>query len=200
MRRLLPLILTLGLLTASCELLEEPVGQFHARFDDAGGLREGAPVYVAGVRMGRVGSVRLEEGKARVDFTMDDSGGLVVHEDACVSVGWYGGGDPHLALVPGTTDRPGLAEGSEITCVKGAGEQAEAILEKAALVLERATTGKGTVARLLNDEKLANKVEAYFEAGSAAPPPPPAASSAPAPATSARPAGPSPSVRTDAPF
>ena len=182
MRRLLALTLPLVVLIPACQLFEQPVGQFHARFEDAGGLREGAPVYVAGVRMGRVGSVRLERGKARVDFTMDQADNLVVHEDACVSVGWYGAGEPHLALQPGSEPRTALTEGSEITCVKGAGDQAGAILDKATLVLERATSGKGTIARLLNDEALANKVERFFDSPpKPVQPPPPAASSAPPP-------------------
>jgi len=179
-------LLALACILSACELFEQPEGQFHARFDDAGGLREGAQVYVAGVRVGRVGAVRLDGDKARVDFTLDTAAEVAVHEDACVSVGWYGGGEPHLGLKPGKANQPALADGSEIQCVRNAGDRAETILDRASELLEEVAKGKGTVGRLIHDEALADKVERYFESRPREMPAP-AASSAAKPATSASP-------------
>jgi ABC-type transporter Mla subunit MlaD len=172
----------LALVLPSCELIEQPRGQFNARFEDAGGLRAGANVYVAGVRMGRVGIVRLDGDKARIDFTVDKEAGLVVREDACVSVGRYGQ-EPHLKLRPGTDGRPALPAGSEIKCVESADQRAEQAAKKATELLEGVASGKGTIGRLFRDEKLAEKVERFFEQGP--PPASPAASESAVPAASA---------------
>jgi ABC-type transporter Mla subunit MlaD len=157
-------ILSLLLLMPACELIEEPKGQFHARMQDAGGLREGAPVFVAGVRAGRVGIVKIDGDRARVDFTMDKDAKVVVRDDACVSVQWYGAGDAHLRLRPGSGDRPSISTG-EITCVESGREQLDAAMDKATELLEGVVSGKGTVGRLLRDEALADKVERFFERG-----------------------------------
>jgi hypothetical protein len=175
-------IMILALVLPSCELIEQPRGQFNARFEDAGGLRAGANVYVAGVRMGRVGIVRLDGDKARIDFTMDKEASLVVREDACVSVGRYGQ-EPHLTLRPGTDGRPALPAGSEIKCVESADQRAEEAAKKATELLEGVASGKGTIGRLFRDEKLAEKVERFFEQG-----PPPASPASPAASEPAVPA------------
>jgi len=183
----------------ACELIDEPTGQFHARFDDAGGLREGAPVLVAGVRTGRVGIVKLDGDKARVDFTMDKGADVIVHEDACVLVQTYGVGEPHLKLRPGTSARPALAAGGEITCVESVGQRAEEAVKKATELLEGVANGKGTIGRLLRDEELADKVERFFEQGphpSAAPTIPVSSASAAPPASTPVPKPPKPKTPT----
>lgn len=161
-------ILFLMLLMPACELIEEPKGQFHARMEDAGGLREGAPVFVAGVRAGRVGIVKIDGDRARVDFTMDKDAKVIVRDDACVSVQWYGAGEAHLRLRPGSEDRPSIGTG-EITCVESGREHLDAAVDKATELLEGVVSGKGTVGRLLRDEALADKVERFFEKGPEAP-------------------------------
>jgi phospholipid/cholesterol/gamma-HCH transport system substrate-binding protein len=45
---------------------------YSAYFSEAGGLRQGAPVQVAGFRVGQVSSVRLDGTRVRVDFAVDD--------------------------------------------------------------------------------------------------------------------------------
>lgn len=45
--------------------------EYNAVFHDASGLASGDDVRMAGVRVGRVSDVKLDDGKARVDFTVD---------------------------------------------------------------------------------------------------------------------------------
>ncbi|GAB10144.1 Mce family protein [Gordonia araii NBRC 100433] len=45
--------------------------EYSAVFNDAAGLASGDDVRMAGVRVGRVSTIKLENGKARVDFTVD---------------------------------------------------------------------------------------------------------------------------------
>jgi len=55
-----------------------------AVFSDIGGLRSGAAVVIAGVEVGRVESIRLEDYEARVVLRINP--GLPIHEDAIVSI------------------------------------------------------------------------------------------------------------------
>ncbi|MFT3900304.1 MAG: MlaD family protein [Gordonia sp. (in: high G+C Gram-positive bacteria)] len=44
---------------------------YTAKFHDASGLADGDDVRMAGVRVGRIGKIKLDDGMARVDFTVD---------------------------------------------------------------------------------------------------------------------------------
>lgn len=147
---------------------DTPTGDapFSVVMDDAGGMRPGAPVYVAGVQVGRVKSVGLDGTKARVDFALGTDPKITVRKDACASVGRYGlAGDAHLTLEPGADPAPVLDKG-RIECVKSHGElEASAARSLASVekILSAALEGKGTIGRLLQDEKLAERVVRYFE-------------------------------------
>jgi len=55
-----------------------------AIFSDTGGLRSGADVVIAGVDVGRVQSISMEDYEARVVLELNP--GLKIHEDAIVSI------------------------------------------------------------------------------------------------------------------
>ncbi len=143
--------------------------------EDAGGLKTGANVYIAGVQIGRVNQVNLDGTKARVQFDLRNARGFTVTASTCVGVGWYGlGSDTHLSVEPGKVKAAEIAPGGEITCAKGAlskkGEAAMASVDK---LMITALSGKGLVSRLLHDKELADKVERFFDnppASSGAPP------------------------------
>jgi len=80
-------ILCLGYLSITLgkiEVLGKRGYQVYAIFSDVGGLRSGAPVTIAGVNIGRVESISLEDDEARVVLQIEP--GLKIHEDAVVSV------------------------------------------------------------------------------------------------------------------
>ena len=136
-----------------------------AKFDTANGLSPGARVYVAGVRVGRVKQVALEEGKARVVFAIETNAPVPLYKDACVQIGWFGyAKEAHLELQPGSGASGAIEGGSEITCVKpsGSAAQIDAVMASMTTLLQQATSGKGTIARLLSDEALAERVAAFF--------------------------------------
>jgi ABC-type transporter Mla subunit MlaD len=160
------IMLILATVLVGCELTEPTAWQFHARLDDAGGLREGSGVYVAGVRIGRIRTVRLEGDKARIDFTVDENAGVVVHQTACLSVEWYGSGEAHLALRPGNANWPVLPSGSEIECVESIATRMDELLKGYIAILDAVRSAQGTIGRLLYDKELADKVERFFDAGS----------------------------------
>ena len=185
------------LIVPGCDL-EIQRSRYHARFDDAGGLREGAAVYVAGVRVGRVDSVKLDGEKADMAFSLDRDPALVVRADACVSVRWYAGSEAHVRLQPGTPSASVLPSDGEIACTESANAGLDKAMGQMSTVMADVVAGKGTIGRLLQDEELANKVERFFDT------PPPASAPLPvisAPVVSAgvpSPPAPRPAKRADA--
>lgn len=86
-----------------------------ARFDDASGLTGGAPVKVAGVRVGSVADVRIDRGEAIVTFGVRDD--VALPTDAVAAVRWRNLlGQRILALDPHAGESDDLlGDGDEIT-------------------------------------------------------------------------------------
>jgi phospholipid/cholesterol/gamma-HCH transport system substrate-binding protein len=71
-----------------------------ATFDDATNLRAGDPVRLAGVEVGQVGGVKVVDGRARVQFQVDDH--VQLPNDSEVAVRWLNLiGQRELYLYPG---------------------------------------------------------------------------------------------------
>jgi phospholipid/cholesterol/gamma-HCH transport system substrate-binding protein len=83
------------------------------RLKDATGVAPQSRVMMAGIAVGTIQSIRLDQGMARVDIRMFPE--IVLHEDATVAkrtasiLGEY-----FLALTPGTDGKPNLKNGDEI--------------------------------------------------------------------------------------
>ena len=76
----------------------------YADFESATGLDPGAPVEIAGVRVGRVDSVQLTGNRAKVKLTVQH--GIEIQEDAIASIqtkGLLGG--PYLQISLGGSER-----------------------------------------------------------------------------------------------
>ena len=133
---------------------------------DARGLKTGASVYVAGVKVGNVSAVTLVGRKARVELAMSQEGLLT--EGTCARIASYGmTGDMHVELDPPTGKRP-LPADHVITCVRTSGDhdkQLTQALRSVVAILDLAATGKGVIGRLLRDETLADSMEAWFQGG-----------------------------------
>lgn len=95
-------------------------------FDNPGGLKSGAPVRIAGVKVGRVTSLefrggkldqksRTDDGLIRVVATVENQFRDAIHEDARWFITTQGVlGEFYLAVDPGTPGRPLLKEGSVV--------------------------------------------------------------------------------------
>ncbi len=80
-------ILCLGYLSiklGKVEVMGQHGYEVNATFSDTGGLRLGAAVVIAGVDVGRVKSIKMEDYEARVVLELDPD--LKIHEDAIVSI------------------------------------------------------------------------------------------------------------------
>lgn len=152
---------------SSCEEVTGPSG-YLATFDDVAGLKPGGPVYVAGVKVGRVKSVGLEEGKAKVELIVESQHDITMTDGACISIGRYAfDTETHLALVPSNAGAP-LGSGDALTCIQTGGEltdRVEKVSEAMVRVLEAALDDKGTIGRLLTDPELADQVVRFFQNG-----------------------------------
>lgn len=102
----------------------QPTYAVYVDFDNPGGLKSGAPVRIAGVKVGRVAALEFRGGKVgaksperealiRVSATLENQFKTAVHEDAKWFVTTQGVlGEFYLAVDPGSPDRPVLKDGS----------------------------------------------------------------------------------------
>lgn len=88
-----------------------------ATLDTAQGLNLETPVFIAGIQIGKVEDIALEEGRARV--TLNIFTGYQLEEDVEVSVRTMGFlGAKYINIKPGTPGAPIIKPGGEITRVK----------------------------------------------------------------------------------
>ncbi|GAA3973262.1 MCE family protein [Actinomadura viridis] len=86
---------------------------FSATFDDASGLAPGDQVKIAGTPVGRVEGLRVVDGRARVDFTVNTS--VTVPSDSEAAIRWRDAmGRRVVYLIPGTSTTP-MRPGAHIT-------------------------------------------------------------------------------------
>lgn len=84
----------------------------YAKFPSVSGLRAGSSVEIAGVEVGRVEGIRLEDYQARVAFRI--SPGVKLPEDSIVSIRTKGLiGEQFVRIAPGGSDQM-IAEGGQI--------------------------------------------------------------------------------------
>ena len=75
-----------------------------ATFSTTGGLQRGAEVEIAGVRVGRVENIALEDYEAVVTLSIDSS--IELQEDAIASIKTRGLiGEKYIRITPGGSDR-----------------------------------------------------------------------------------------------
>jgi phospholipid/cholesterol/gamma-HCH transport system substrate-binding protein len=77
--------------------------ELYAIFTDAGGLKEGSSVLIAGMEVGRVKSITMEDYEAKIVITLPVS--LKIQEDAIASIKTRGLiGEKFLAITPGGSE------------------------------------------------------------------------------------------------
>jgi len=89
----------------------EPAQELEAEFDSVAGLDDKASVRVAGVRVGRVDGIRLEDGKAVLRLVLETP--VELRKGAGASIANLGMlGDKYVQLEPGPPGAPPLPDGS----------------------------------------------------------------------------------------
>ncbi len=103
------IILTFG----EIPFLKPGVKVYKVYFDNVAGLSEGAEVRVAGMKSGKVRSVRLADGKVEVVFEIRKE--ITLYQDASAEIGTLGlMGDKYLSVNPGSPISGALEEGQTI--------------------------------------------------------------------------------------
>src|SRR5688572_15697205 len=104
----------------------QPTYRVLVDFDNPGGLQSGAPVRIAGARVGRITAIEFRGGEKdpagkpvkpiRVIASIDAEHQKAIHDDAIFFVAVQGLlGEMHLAIDPGTAERPLLKDGAVVT-------------------------------------------------------------------------------------
>ena len=102
----------------------QPTYSIFVDFDNPGGLTSGAPVKIAGVKVGKIGEIRFRggldaagkrEALVRLKVQIEKQYAQAVHENSLFYVTNQSVlGEQFLAIEPGSSDRPVLAEGATV--------------------------------------------------------------------------------------
>ena len=99
----------LSIKVAKSEIFNKGGYEIYALFSNTGGLKEGASVVIAGVKIGRVKAITMEDYEAKVVLTIPDN--VKIQEDAIAAIKTKGLiGEKYLIITPGGSDktiRPG---------------------------------------------------------------------------------------------
>ncbi|HMR06415.1 MAG TPA: MlaD family protein [Polyangiaceae bacterium] len=106
--------------------------QVYALFDDATGIAKHSQVRVAGIPIGQIENIRLQDGKARIDIKVRPD--VPLYEDAAASkVTSSLLGEYFIGLAPGTEGKRQLEDGDEIKIVVGAATTDEILKDVSAI-------------------------------------------------------------------
>ena len=88
---------------AKKEIFNDNGYELYAIFTDAGGLKNGSSVSIAGMEVGRVKSITMEDYEAKITITLPSS--IKIQEDAIATIKTRGLiGEKFLAITPGGSD------------------------------------------------------------------------------------------------
>ena len=92
----------------------------YARFTSIAGLRSGADIEIAGVRVGRVAAISLDQNRDAALVSLHINKGVELYDDSLASVRTSGLiGDKYILLSPGGAGTP-LKDGDEISDTESA--------------------------------------------------------------------------------
>jgi len=87
------------------ELMGDDYYVLKAHFISIAGLKPGSPVEMAGVEIGKVGGITLDQKEQVADVALKIRNGIIVTDDAIVSVKTSGLiGDKYIKITPGGSD------------------------------------------------------------------------------------------------
>jgi len=128
----------------------------HARFSDISGLRIGAPIFLAGINVGKVEGIRfpkkLEEKKIIVTMEIERAFHDRIRKDSLASITTQGLlGDKAVFVSVGSADEPEIKSGGEIEVRKGL--SLESIGEKGGELMENINNLAANLNKVISDIK-----------------------------------------------
>jgi phospholipid/cholesterol/gamma-HCH transport system substrate-binding protein len=144
------------------------------RIPSVGGLRNGAPVWLLGVEIGRVDHIELQGREVIVTLSILRSKMEFIHQDARAEVLTMGLlGDKFMSIEPGTQRTPSVEPGAVIpgynppelgeiveASVRSV-EQVELFFQRMDRILTVVETGEGIISSLLTDSALGEDIQQF---------------------------------------
>jgi len=147
----------------------------HGTFKNVNGLNVGNNVRFAGINVGVVNDIAIvTDSSVRVDLTLNTSVKKFIKTDAKMSIGSDGlMGDKLVVIGPGgVTSHQEIADGGQLTAVNpidvdkiiskltGIADNAGNLIQNLSEITGKVNNGKGSLGRLLNNDKMANDLDA----------------------------------------
>lgn len=145
-----------------------------AVFNFANGISESAPVRLAGVNVGEIDKITLffdeKDKKTKVKLTLwIEEYKIKIERDSLATINTLGLlGEKYLEIYPGTTTNVFLKEGDVIVgrdpiSTESIAEKINVLADSTVTIMERLKDGKGTIGKLLTEDKIYNDLEAFVE-------------------------------------
>lgn len=147
------------------QLLAPKVNQFYVELPDAGGVSVGAPVLMAGVKIGRVTKVQLAGANlARLTLDVEDKIEIPTGSIVNLPTSLIGFGDNPIRIVPPSDTRTALAPGSTMQGMKGSPldslmPEAKTTLEELNKTLVATRSMIGDLQKVVNNQEVLGGIE-----------------------------------------
>jgi len=139
-------------------------------FNFVGGLKETAPVRLAGVKVGQVESIRfIQEPLTKVETTITLKEAIQLRRDAQFSITTVGLlGEKYIEITPGSLDAPIVKPdatliGKDAVDISEVFSSAGGAMEDLGGIISSVKEGKGTVGKLVTDEELYDNLNAVIK-------------------------------------
>ena len=147
----------------------------YGRFRNVNGLQVGNNVRFAGINVGVVDNITIiTDSSVRVDLTLNSSVKKFIKKDSRMSIGSDGlMGDKLVVIAPGgITSQQEVNDGDHLNAVDpvdadkiiakltGIADNAGTLIQNLAAITGKVNSGKGSLGRLLNNDKMANDLDA----------------------------------------
>ena len=151
--------------------------QLSTTFQNASGLKVGNAVRFSGIAIGTVDNIEIiNDSTVKVDMMIKDDVKKFIKTDSQASISSEGViGDKILVISQGSATSKSVKNGQKIksfepvefddilASIKISAENAEVITDELATVLVSINEGEGTIGRLMNDEDIAQDLDATME-------------------------------------
>ncbi len=139
-------------------------------FNFVGGLKETAPVRLAGVKVGQVEKIRfIQKPLTKVEATISLKEAIRLRENAQFSITTIGLlGEKYIEITPGSLDAPMVAPdatliGKDAVDLSKVLSNAEEVMENLGGIISSIREGEGTVGKLVIDEELYDNLNAMVK-------------------------------------
>ncbi|HEA47520.1 MAG TPA: MCE family protein [bacterium] len=139
-------------------------------FNFVGGLKETAPVRLAGVKVGQVERIRfIQEPTTKVETTITLKEAIQLRGDAQFSITVVGLlGEKYIEITPGSLDAPIIKPGATLigkdaVDISEVLSSARGAMEDLGGILSSVRGGKGTAGKLVTDEELYDNLNAMIK-------------------------------------